>query len=171
MSDYSDEDFEMSGSGTVGTFNSKKDVPSVRASNLNNPSNLRGKSNASPFTSKPVAPAKSNNRGFTLADDDDDDGNAPKGQGVNSGDDYEDDDFDQDEEEQFKQTAVEFANKLTQLRESSKYELAEGGEDPAAANKSKAREESKRNGGGSSSLSRPYGNNYAAAGGSTMSPP
>lgn len=129
----------------------------MRASNANNNvnNNLRNKSNASPFVSKPPAKAK----GFTLADDDDeDDGYAPRGQGANSGDDYEDDDFDQDEEEQFKQTAVEFAKKLTQLRESNKYELAEGGEDPSAQSKAnRAREENKKPSG--SSLSRHYGNN------------
>ena len=64
----------------------------MRASNTNNINNVRNKSNASPFVSKPPAKAQ----GFTLADDDDDgdDGYAPRGQGANSGDDYEDDDFD-----------------------------------------------------------------------------
>ena len=70
---------------------------------------------------------------YNLADDDDDaDGYAPGGQGPTSGSgDYEDDDFDEDEEEDFKATAVEFANKLKALRESSKYEIAEGGEEPS----------------------------------------
>ena len=67
MSDYSDEDFEMSGSGTVGNFNAQAPT---KPSALN----------------KAVAPAKnvpfnaaSKANNFSLADDDDDDGYAPGG--------------------------------------------------------------------------------------------
>ena len=166
MSDYSDEDFEMSGSGTVETFKTKltgnptqKGESSVHASRIT--SNLggdsiigglrtgnaglppRGLTNANPFKGKSGRTGAGGD--FNLAADDDDDnevgddqieddidGYAPGGQGPTSGSgDYEDDDFDEDEEEDFKATAVEFAKKLTALRESSKYEYAEGGEEPS----------------------------------------
>lgn len=98
MSDYSDEDFEMSGNGTVGTFNAK---PPTKPSAL---SKASAPAKAAPFK------AASNVNDFMLADDDDDDGYAPGGQGTASNEDeYEEDDFDEEEEEQFKKTAVEFA--------------------------------------------------------------
>ena len=117
MSDYSDEDFEMSGSGTVGKFDIKP--PKGAAGNSNKPTfGARPLQNSKPpvAATKPLGTAG----GFKLeADDDEDDGYAPGGQVDNptsNGDEYEDDDFDEEEEEQFKQTAVEFAKKLTALR-------------------------------------------------------
>ena len=110
MSDYSDEDFEMSGSGTAGKFDYKPPA-AVKPAAIGRPLN-----NASA-----AAPLKSGVDDFKLDDDDDeDDGYAPGGQDPTSnGDEYEDDDFDEEEEEQFKQTAVEFAKKLTALRQST----------------------------------------------------
>ncbi len=98
MSDYSDEDFEMSGSGThAAAFNNPKTINSGVAQPV-------AAKKGSPFQQKSKAPG-----GFTLANDSDDDGYAPGGQGVTSGDNYDEDDFDEEEEEQFKKTAVEFA--------------------------------------------------------------
>ena len=86
MSDYSDEDFEMSGTNTVNTYNSKAvgKAPVGRG--------IAGKPAQPPFRGATKA------SDFKLADDDDD-GYAPVGQGVTSGDDYEEDDFDEEEEE------------------------------------------------------------------------
>lgn len=164
MSDYSDEDFEMSGSGTQGKFNYKPPTgakPPVAASRP-----LAGAAKPAPFKA-------GGNNDFKLADDDDeeDDGYAPGGQGPTSnGDDYEDDDFDEEEEEQFKQTAVEFAKKLTALRQSTQYEMVEGGEEPTKATAAKTgQEETKSRGtagrsvGGRSGISPNPVNNKAAS--------
>ena len=79
---------------------------------------------------------------FKLEDDDDEYGSGFKGKvRSGSGDEYEEDDFDEEEEQQFKQTAVEFAKKLKALRESTNFQLVEGGEEP---DRKKAPEESKR---------------------------
>ena len=122
MSDYSDEDFEMSGSGTVGTFD-RKQVAGLGAGRGAKVA-TGGAKNVSPFQAK-----KGKADDFKLDDDDDDGGYGGGGVGPTS-EDYEDDDFDDEEEEEFKKTAVEFAKKLTALRESAKFEMAEGGEDP-----------------------------------------
>ena len=132
MSDYSDEDFEMSGSGNAGLFGNPKKV------NAAGPALGKGAKKGSPFQQKKKATG-----GFQLAGDSDDDGYAPAGQGPTSNnDEYEDDDFDEEEEEQFKKTAVEFAKKLSALRESTNYQMAEGGEEPS--NNARPKEESKR---------------------------
>ena len=129
MSDYSDEDFEMSGSGTAGKFDYKPPAAAAKPAAVGRPLN-----NASA-----AAPLNSGAGAFQLEDDDDeDDGYAPGGQEPTSnGDEYEDDDFDEEEEEQFKQTAVEFAKKLTALRQSTQYEMAEGGEEPTGIKSNK----------------------------------
>ena len=136
MSDYSDEDFEMSGSGTVGKFDIKP--PTGAAGNSKPALGARPLLN----NSKPPAAATKplGTGGFKLeADDDEDDGYAPGGvdNPTSNGDEYEDDDFDEEEEEQFKQTAVEFAKKLTALRQSTQYEMAEGGEEPTGIKSNK----------------------------------
>ena len=93
MSDYSDEDFEASGTNTSNNFagsgfNAKPPVAANRgAIGLGKP------------TAQPTAPFRAKADTFKLEDDDDDDGYAPGGQGQNSGDDYEEDDFDEEEEE------------------------------------------------------------------------
>jgi hypothetical protein len=110
MSDYSDEDFEMSGSGTAAAaFHNPKTINAGAAK-------ITAPKKGSPFQQKSKAPG-----GFSLENDSDDDGYAPAGQGVTSGDNYDEDDFDEEEEEQFKKTAVEFAKKLSALRDSTNY--------------------------------------------------
>lgn len=141
MSDYSDDDFEMSGSGNVGTFDAKQGrvvaPPPAKA--------IGGRKPQSPFRS-----GKEKAGGFKLANDDDDEYGGYGGGPTSGGDEYEEDDFDEEEEEQFKKTAVEFAKKLTALRESTNYQLHEGGEDP-----NRPAEENK----GSRSVGRPTNNN------------
>ena len=124
MSDYSDEDFEASGTGTSNNFNN---------SNFNGkpPIGNRGAYGIGKPTGQPQAPFRAKPDTFKL-EEDDNDGYAPNGVTSGDNDDYEDDDFDEEEEEQFKKTAVEFAKKLQVLRQSSNYEeVLEGGEDPA----------------------------------------
>lgn len=105
MSDYSDDDFEMSGSGTAGAF--KASIPT-------RPGQIQAREPKSPFRAggKDKAPAGA----FKLADDDDDEIGGYGGGPTSGGDEYEEDDFDEEEEEQFKKTAVEFAQKLSALR-------------------------------------------------------
>ena len=156
MSDYSDEDFEMSGNGTVGKFDLKPPT-GVKPAAVSRPLN-----NASA-----AAPLKAGTGGgFQLEDDDDDDGYAPGGQAepTSNGDEYEDDDFDEEEEEQFKATAVEFAKKLTALRQSTQYEMAEGGEEPTGiksnkgTNNNRAAQQEETKGRGAAQGGRSVGN-------------
>lgn len=129
MSDYSEDDFEAS-NGLNAYSKNNYAAPKPAALPVAN----RAK-NQSPF--------RTNGGGYSIGTDDeidDYDGYAPGGQAVNSDDAYEDDDFDEEEEEQFKKTAVEFAKKLSALRQSAQLELVEGGEDP---NKPLVPEESK----------------------------
>lgn len=102
MSDYSDDDFEMSGSGAF-----KANIPSK-------PVQTQARQPKSPFRvgGKDKAPAGA----FKLADDEDEEIGGYGGGPTSGGDEYEEDDFDEEEEEQFKKTAVEFAKKLTALR-------------------------------------------------------
>ena len=94
MSDYSDEDFEMSGSGTAAQFDYKPPASKPAQPETKPAAGLRGKANASPFQ------ANNNRAKFSLDEDSDgdlNDGYAPGGQVSGSGD-YEED-FDEDEEE------------------------------------------------------------------------
>ena len=97
MSDYSDEDFEMSGSATAGKFDIK---PPTGAAGTKP---LAAASRPLIGSKPPVAKSGSGMGGFKLeADDDEDDGYAPGGQleePTSNGDEYEDDDFDEEEEE------------------------------------------------------------------------
>jgi len=82
MSDYSDEDFEMSGG-----FNPSGGYKSTATAAVKVPAK-----NDSPFKAKAKA-------GFALPTDKDD-GYAPRGQVASNREDYEDDDFDEDEEDE-----------------------------------------------------------------------
>ena len=107
MSDYSDDDFEMSGGATYDALNNKAGGKAA---------------NASPFKAK---------GGYGANDDDiEDDIELP--QDDDDDDVYEDDDFDDEEEEQFKKTAVEFAKKLQELRQSTKIVKNESPARPVA---------------------------------------
>ena len=139
MSDYSDDDFEASNG--LNAYSNNYAAPAPKASALPAGANVAGgrAKNSSPFRKKPDG-------GYSIGTDEDEDmgdeyDGYAGGQPINSDDAYEEDDFDEEEEEQFKKTAVEFAKKLSALRESAQLELVEGGEDPS---KPLVQEESKR---------------------------